>query len=228
MIRPALALAAALAVLPACGAASLSDFSSSQLTLDQQADGRIVVELSGSRGSCSTLNAEVRATLNGRAMSVDFAGGEVASHQGWTCRAPQFSLSAAEAAGLTETDAVVVIEDGSATLELESENFFAPRLLVADRYEEDEKAGRKVMTFRWVPETDANRTASWRLQGKSGNAQFGEARVDSDLVSIVLPPQAAERATLRMEGRAEAPVVRCQGVAGCAATVRTSTGDLSI
>ena len=38
----------------------------------------------------------------------------------------------------------------------------------------------------------------------------------------------AERATLRMDGKAQAPVVRCQGVAGCIANVRASTGDLAI
>jgi len=225
MIRPVLAVA--LAVLPACGGASLADFASSELSLEQQPDGRIVVELSNPRGDCASLGAEVRATLNGRALELDHAGGEVGSQDGWTCRAPQFSLSAAEAAGLTGTDATVLIEDGSTTLALEARNFLAQRGLVADRYEEDAAAGRKVLTFRWIPETDAHRVASWRLQGESG-AQFGEARVDSDLVSVELPKRGADRVRLRMDGRAQAPVVRCQGVGGCAATVRASTGDLDV
>lgn len=222
MVRPLVALLS-LAVLPACGSATLADFSASQLTLREVSDGRIVVELSNPRGNCATLGSAVKATLNGRAMAMDFAGGEASSHEGWTCRAPQFSLAAS---GLS-SDAVVVLEDGSATLRLEARNFFAQRGLVADRFDDDGKAGHKTLTFRWIPESDANRTASWRLQGKAG-AQFGEARVDSDRISVDLPEQAAQNASLRMDGRAQAPVVRCEGVAGCAATVRASTGDLAL
>ncbi|MGC4115346.1 MAG: hypothetical protein QM765_12220 [Myxococcales bacterium] len=224
MLRSALAVA--LFVLPACGA-SLSDFSTSALSLDQQADGRVVVELTNPRGNCATLGGDVRATVNGLPMALDSSGGEAGSRGGWSCRAPQFSLSSADVAGLSGADAEVVIGDGSTRLVLEARNFFAARSMVADRYEDGGDHGRKTMTFRWVPETDAHRSASWRLRDATG-AHFGEARIDSHFVAVDLPGSAAERATLWMEGRAQAPVVRCQGVADCRATVRTTTGDLAL
>jgi len=228
MVRTLLALSLA-ALCSACGPASLSEFSTAQLSLEEQVDGRIVVELPGAHGRCATLRGEAKATLNGRAMDLDFAGGEVDNGQGWTCRPPRFSLAAAEAGDLSEADARVVVEDSTARLVLEAGNVFAQRGLVPTRFDEDDsQMGRKSLAFRWIPQTDANRTASWRLVGHAGEAHFGEARVDSDVVLVELPEQAAERATLRMDGRASAPVLRCEGVASCSALVRASSGELEL
>ena len=212
-----------LTLLPSCGTGSLADFSTSELTLEVQANGRILVELSEARGNCATLGRQARATLNGRPMVLDFAGGETSSAQGWSCQAPRFSL---EATGAEEKNARVVVEDGSATLVLEARNVFVERGLVATRFEEDDENGHKHkrVTFRWIPETDSDRTASWKLEGQSGGSQFGEAQVDSDVLSVDLP----DHGTLRMDGRATAPILRCEGVSQCTARVRASTGDLAI
>ena len=208
-----------LLVLSACGDASLQDFSASSLSLQAPAAaGRVVVRLGDAGANCLTLGSQVRATLNGAPMQIDSRGGELATGDGWICQSPQFSVELAEIP--SACDAELVLEDESARVRMDAQNVFAARTLEPTRFDED---GRRI-EFRWSPQTDRSRSASWQLSSGS-RPVFGEATIEGELVSLELP---AEGGTLRMSGEADAPVLRCEGVALCAARVSVTSGDLAL
>jgi hypothetical protein len=210
---------AILLALPACGTASLKDFALSELSLKASADaGRVVVRLGDAGANCLTLGSQVRATLNGAPMQLDSRGGELPTGDGWICQSPQFSLDLTDVPDAG--DAELVLEDESARVHMVAQNVFAARTLEPARF--DQEARR--ISFRWTPQTDRSRSASWQLSGNSGPV-FGEAKIEGELVFLQLPVAGG---TLRMDGEADAPVLRCEGVGACAARVSVTSGELAL
>jgi len=212
---------ATLLTLTACGTATLKDFSESELKLEVLRDGQIQLVLSDAKGSCPVLGTEVRATLNGAEMVVESRGGEVSTANGWSCESPRFSLPKDALKGRASKDAFAVIDDTQGQIVLVAKNVFADRELAPTRYDED-LTGRK-MTFKWIPETDTQRTASWQLEGAT--VSFGQATVDQDLLSVELP---SGPGTLRLHAEASAPLTRCEAVGHCTVRIALSLDDVAV
>lgn len=208
-------------LLAACSGARLEDFASSELSLEVARDGRVVARLSGATGSCPFLISDVRASLNGVALAWASRGGERATTEGWTCEAPSFSVPGGALVG---PDAEITLSDGTATIALTARNVFVERRLVPKRVEESADGARR-WAFRWEPETDGERSATWKLED-GGAARFGEAALDEDGVSLALPEDGPATGTLRVDGQGLAPITRCEGVARCVARVAISSGEI--
>ncbi len=208
-------------LLPACGGASLKDFTTSELALDLSADGRVSVTLGagGSPGSCRRLDGVVRATLNGRDLTIDDRGGEEVTAAGWSCAAPEFSGTASPGDG---ADALVEIDDGVAQVTLLARNAFAERKLSAQG-----KRGDGSWLFGWTPSTDQARSATWRLDG-AGGPRFGQAEIEDGLLALDLSGENLSSGTLRVDALAATPIDRCEGVLSCRATVRASSGEIRL
>lgn len=205
-------------LLPACGGASLRDFTSSELTLDLSAEGRLSLSLGagGSPGSCRRLDGPLVATVNGRELQVDSRGGEVVTTAGWSCAAPEFT--GAVLAG-DDADALVEVADGETRLVLLARNAFAPRRLTASGYDD--------WSFLWVPTTDQEKVATWRHDDETGT-RFGPVDFEGGVLLLDLQGEDLARGTLRVDGLASTPIDRCEGVARCRTIVRASSGEVRL
>ena len=203
-------------LLPACGGASLKDFTSSELSLDLTTAGRISVSLGagGSPGACRRLDGPLRATVNGRELQIGSRGGEVVTTAGWSCAAPEFSGTTL--AG-DEPDALVEISDGESLIALLARNAFAERTLTAN----------SDWSFLWVPTTDEDKVATWRHTDETGT-RFGQVDFEGGVLLLDLEGEDLTRGTLRVDGLASAPIDRCDGIALCRAIVRVSSEEFRL
>jgi len=205
-------------LLTSCGGASLADFANSELSLQLASDGFVRLTLSDGSPDCRTLDPHTRATINGLALALDTPGGQVLTATGWSCTAPRFSIPFAD---LADPDAHVVLDDGGTRIALEATNAFVPRDLGLVQ-------PSSPFTLRWQPDSDQDRSATWKLDDGEGGLLFGEARIEDDLVLFELPEGRDATGTLRVDGQALAPVTACSGVLRCVVRVSATSGELRL
>lgn len=116
-----------------CGSASLSDLPGRGILVAQGASARnpaeLLVQLDSGRTDdfCWTLNSDVKATFNGRAMKIIERGGysQLASD---TCYPPQLAIDF-DGSDVEAAETVIEVEDSTETMRARFASYFAPRTL---------------------------------------------------------------------------------------------------
>jgi hypothetical protein len=225
-LKHSLAVAALLGVAPLLNGcaperqASLAEFEADALKISVDRDHITVVVTTLEREVCPMLSPDVRATLNGAAMTATSLGGAAGQGERYACQAAAFSIPVAALPSHPLDAGEIVIADGSTTLSVRVPDLCDRRVLEPvspiGRY----RRGTPI-ELRWPVASDRlGRVAAFleaEVPGDDTRIAL-EARVTSGRVILGGKKEAPPgRYELVVDVPFEAPVDACEGARVCEA-----------